>query len=80
MSISIAHPERYDECSWGTRTGLVPEEDDSPKEWELLGQSDDFGFLWGHLKPEYRGGQPLLDMVASIADSLRALADHRLEF
>lgn len=96
MSISIAHPERYDDHAWNKGVGYAPP---NPKgqpseEWECIGVHDflvnargedqeggyaiETGvrrprFLWGHLKPEYRGGGPLLDMLASITDSLAVL-------
>jgi hypothetical protein len=64
MSISIAHPERYDEWRW-RMPKVVPAGDpgegnilhcpfENPEEWEHLGESDD-EHLWGHLKPERRG-------------------------
>ena len=77
MSVSIAHPERYDRYLWTGLPTIESVEGEVPDEWECLGVDENEQHFWGHLKPQYQGGDPLLDMVASITDSLRILREHR---
>ena len=57
MSISIAHPEKYDKW-WWTSVFEPPSLGLPAEEWELLGYAsedeDGAPCLWGHLKEAYR--------------------------
>ena len=62
MSISIAHPERYDTFDWFRHP--VPEVAD---EWECLGFQEESelqedGYMWGHLKPAFHAKDPARDI------------------
>ena len=73
MSISIAHPERYDEFKWTSGGHIYPPSTMStdPDDWELVGfeqvdEDDEKPFLWGHLRPEYREPSELTELVADL--------------
>lgn len=61
MSISIAHPERYDRVWWSNARDRRNLDLETPNEWECLGSGHTPGcepeYLWGHLKPELREGE-----------------------
>jgi len=82
MSISIAHPERYDLYDWGAERGPIRDAWQA-EEWECLGFAsaevgEEWTFLWGHLKPTYRNHHD--HYLAEIADHLRLLRQYRETF